>query len=111
MKKTLLISGISLIALISLTLTFTSVNAQKDRRQVHINPITSQAQLQTVHEMTQRMLEIFQQVQTANDLRPSLINELASIAATRRGLMLQLLERDPNLVSQVALPDHILAAL
>jgi hypothetical protein len=113
MKKIFLILTIFAVALMSLNLTFTthSVNAKK-RNRLQTGLLTPQAQAQAVQQMTQRMLEIFQKAQGASGaLRGPLMDELASVANTRKGLLLELVERNPSLVLQLALPDHLLAAL
>ena len=114
MKKTFVILTVCTIALLTQTFTFTtdSVNAQKKRQQVQTLPMTPQALVQSLQQTTQQMLDIFQRAQRANDAsRRSLMKQLASIAGSRRELMLELLQRDPNHALQLALPDSLLAAL
>ena len=113
MKKIFLILTVFAVALTSLNLTFTphSVNAKK-RNRFQTGLLTPQAQAQAVQQMTQRMLDIFQKAQAAGGaLRGPLMNELASVANTRKELLLELMDRDPSQVLQLALPDHLLAAL
>ena len=114
MKKIFLILTVFAVALTSLNLTVTthSVNAQKKRTQLQTGPVTPQAEEQALQQMTQRMLDIFQKAQRAGaSMRGPLMNELAAIANTRKELLREIIERDPNQVLQLALPDQILAAL
>ena len=113
MKKTLLILAVSVIALIGFTLTLTTnrVNAEANKK-LRKTPVNPNSRLQTLFEVTQRMLKLFQKAQTADPtLRSSLINELQSLATSRRELMLELTRQDPNQVLQVALPEQILSSL
>jgi alpha-galactosidase-like protein len=113
MKKTLWILAFSAIALLGLTFTIAtnSVNAEVNKK-LRKTPVNPNSRLQTLFDITQRMLKLFQKAQTADPtLRQSLINELQSLATSRRALMLELARQDANQVLQVALPDQILTSL
>jgi len=112
MKRTLCILMISVIVLAGLivTLATNNVNAEVNRRLRR--PVTPKARLQELAQITQRMLEIFHEAQSASPtVRASLLSDLQALASSRKGLMLELMRQDPNQLLQVALPDHILASL
>jgi len=104
---------LSAVALIGLSLTFITSSANAGfNRKLDATSVTSNRQLQSLHETTERMLELFQQAQIADPImRHSLMQRLQMLALARRGLMLQLMRQDPNQLLQVALPDHILNSL
>jgi hypothetical protein len=113
MKKTASTIAFLTFAVMLLALIFpvNKTQAQKDKR-LHFSPITSEAQLQSFHQITDRMLKLFQQAQTSDPtVRGWLIKDLQALASTRKQLMLELMRRDPNQVLQVAVPDHILGSL
>ena len=113
MKKTLWILTFSVFVVVGLTLPLISntVNAEANKT-LHATPVNPKSQLKALHQITQQMLEIFHEAQSASPaVRESLMNNLQSLASARRGLMLQLMRQDPNQVLQLALPDHILSSL
>jgi hypothetical protein len=113
MKKTSLTLGVSIIALISLTLTFitTPVSAQKNK-QFKITPVTPSANLKTLEQTMRQMLVISGRAATANPSeREFLLGQLQTLASFRRQLLVGLMQADPGQVLQVALPDHLLGAM
>lgn len=113
MKKTGWILTCCVVVLIGLTITFAThgVNAEVNKK-LRAKPVTPKTRLQEIAQLTQRMLEIFHEAQSATPVvRASLMNDLEALASSRRELMLELMREDPKEVLQAALPDHILASL
>jgi alpha-galactosidase-like protein len=113
MKKTLLILAFFAIALISFTLALTTntVDAEVNKK-LRVTPISLEARIQSLHQITQRMLELFQQAQGADpSVRGSLMKQLQALASSRKQLLLELMQQHSNQVLQVALPDHIFRSL
>ena len=114
MKKTILIAGVSIIAVISLTLTLTinPVRAQKNKK-LHITPVTDQANLESLHRMTEKILGLYEQARTAtnDEQRQGLMNQIEALSAARNQLLLALMRQNPDKVLQVALPSQILDSL
>lgn len=112
MKKTLPLLTFSVI-LIGLTLTpaINRVTAERTKS-IRVSPMTPKSRLQALHQMTERMLQIFYEAQSASPaVRGALMKDLQARASSRRDLMLELIREDPNEVLQLALPDYILSSL
>ena len=113
MKKTALTIGFLACAIMLPALTFpiNKAEAQKDRR-FHTMPVRSGVDVQLLHELTDRIFSLAEQVRTAPaETRQSLINDLRRTAASRKQLLLGLMLQNPDQVLDLALPDHILALL
>jgi hypothetical protein len=114
MKKTPLIIGVSIIAFVGLvlTMTTTSVTAQKDKGP-HITIVRPQGNLDALQRMTEKLLDLYAQQEAATNegQRLALLDQIEALSAARNQMLLQLMRQNPDQVLQVALPSHILDAL
>lgn len=68
--------------------------------------------LPRLQDLTRRILDINRELQTASLAdRARLINDLKGLAGARWKILSQMMTSSPALITQVALPDHILASL
>ena len=113
-NKTVLGLTLLTISIITSLLTFTisKVSAQK-KKQMHITPVTQQANLASLRQMTERIIALYEQASHSTNpgQRQGLMNQLQGLTDARNQLLLALMRYDPDQLLQVALPGHILAAL
>lgn len=113
MKKTAFSIGFWSCVIMLLALTFPNnrVGAENDRR-IHVTPIKTEVGVRSLHDLTDRIFSLAEQVRTATaETRQPLINELRRAAESRKQLLLGWMQQDPAQVLDFALPDHILALL